>query len=204
MEPAIYRHFLNLIPGMPLAFLTIIILNGCGGKVLTYEQQLLGEADSLFKAGNYEFAKIRFDKIRTLKPESPAAKIAIYYLGYINVYYDNPFASWEAALREFRLYVTLYPDDSRVDEINSWIKLLVVMQSFKRNYIGTTDSISTLKLEKFMSDRAAKNTVPVDSILSLNEVLRKCGHVRDSLIRKNKDLENFIIDLERKCQEAIQ
>jgi len=189
---------------MPLAFLTIIILNGCGGKVLTYEQQLLGEADSLFKAGNYEFAKIRFDKIRTLKPESPAAKIAIYYLGYINVYYDNPFASWEAALREFRLYVTLYPDDSRVDEINSWIKLLVVMQSFKRNYIGTTDSISTLKLEKFMSDRAAKNTVPVDSILSLNEVLRKCGHVRDSLIRKNKDLENFIIDLERKCQEAIQ
>jgi len=177
---------------------------GCGGKMLTYEQQLLGEADSLFKAGNYEFAKIRFDKIRTLKPESPAAKIAQYYLGYINVYYDNPFASWEAALREFRLYVTLYPDDARVDEINSWIKLLVVMQSFKKSYIGSTDSINALKMEKDLTERAAKNLVPVDSVITLYELLRKNNHARDSLVRKNKELENFIIDLEKKCQEAIQ
>lgn len=203
MEYVICRNYFNIFATAPLVLLMLFIF-GCGGKVLTYEQQLLGEADSLFKAGNYEFAKIRFDKIRALKPESSAAKIALYYLGYINVYYDNPFASWEAALREFRLYVTLYPDDARVDEINSWVKLLVVMQSFKKNYIGTTDSISTLKQQKNISELAAKNTVPIDSILSLNEVLRKCGHVRDSLIRKNKDLENFIIDLERKCQEAIQ
>lgn len=182
------------------------IFLGCNGKVLTYEQQLLGEADSLFRAGNYEFAKLRFDKIRTLKPNSPSAKIATYYLGYINVYYDNPFATPEAALREFKTYVSLYPDDARVDEVNSWIKLLVVMQSFEKNYRGSIDSLAAIKTQQLLKEQAqaVKKNVSHDSIAILNDVIRKTYHLRDSLSRKNKELENFILDLEKKCQEAGQ
>ena len=169
--------------------------------MVTYEQQLLGDADSLFKAGNYEYAKVKYDKIRTLKPASPAARTAQYYLGYINIYYENPFASWEAALREFKLFVSLYPDDARVGEVNSWIKMLVVMQSFKKEFLGTTNRLESLKMEqveKTTQTPPAKSTVNIDA---LTESLRNCYHVRDSLDKKSKDLENFILDLEKKCKE---
>lgn len=203
MTHTIIRYQHTLVFCSVILAIIIAGTTGCGGRYVTYEKQLLNEADSLFKAGNYEFAKIRFDKVRTLRPKSPAAKIAQYYLGYINVYYENPFASWEAALREFKLFATLYPNDSRIDQVNSWIKLLVVMQSFKKNYMGTTDSISKLnRKQKELSRRGRK--VPTDSIRILNDVIRRCNHIRDSLVRKNEDLENFIIDLEAKCQESIQ
>jgi outer membrane protein assembly factor BamD (BamD/ComL family) len=169
--------------------------------VVTYEQQLLRDADSLFREGNYEYAKVKFDKIRTLKPSSQAARTAQYYLGYINVYYENPFASWEAALREFKLFVSLYPDDARVDEINSWIKLLVVMQSFKKEFLGTTNRYEELKQQKDATETITPK-VSTANIDGLTESLRNCYHVRDSLNQKSKDLENFILDLEKECQET--
>lgn len=177
-------------------------LSGCGGTMVTNEMLVLKEADSLFRAGNYQYALRRFDRVRTLRPKSPAAKIAQYYLGYINVYYENPFANWEAALREFKLYATLYPNEAKVDEVNSWIKLLIAMQSYKKN-IGTTDSIEKMNPKQIKLPKKSKN-IPKESIRSLNEKIRRCNHVRDSLIRKNKDLENFIIELEATCQDAIQ
>jgi outer membrane protein assembly factor BamD (BamD/ComL family) len=189
-----------------LLFLTIALM-GCGGKYVTYEQQMLSEADSLFREGNYEFAKVKFDKVRSLKPGSPAARTAQFYLGYINVYYENPFANWEAALREFKLFVSLYPQDARVDEVNSWIKLLVVMQSFKRDYMGTTNRLEELRHKKTTdasSVSAAPQKQPPLSIDGLSESLRMCNHARDSLNQKSKDLENFIIDFERKCKEACK
>jgi outer membrane protein assembly factor BamD (BamD/ComL family) len=184
-----------------IAAMCFLNLTGCGGRVLTYEQQLLGDADSLFRAGNYEYAKVKYDKIRSLKPSSPAARTAQYYLGYINIYYENPFASWEAALREFKLFVSLYPDDARVDEVNSWIKLLVVMQSFKKDFIGTSNKIDSLKTVQQTTalNTATKTNINIDV---LTESLRNCYHVRDSLDKNSKDLENFIIDLEDKCREV--
>jgi outer membrane protein assembly factor BamD (BamD/ComL family) len=168
---------------------------------LLYEQQLLAEADSLFRAGNYEYAKVKYDKVRTVKPSSSAAKTAQYYLGYINIYYENPFASWEAALREFKLFVSKYPDDQRVDEVNSWIRLLVVMQSFKKDYIGTTTELEELHKEKLEKSEAVQSKPSVD-VRVLTESLRNCFQVRDSLNKKSKDLENFIIDLEKRCIDA--
>ena len=182
--------------------LIICLLSGCGGKYVTYEQQLLTDADSLFKAGNYEYAKVKYDKIRTGKPGSPAARTAQYHLGYINVYYENPFASWEAALREFKLFVSLYPDDIRVDEVNSWIKLLTVMQSFKRDFLGTTNRLEELRQKKTEIVPPVAPSKPSPNIDALTESLRNCLHVRDSLNQKSKDLENFILDLEKKCGEV--
>lgn len=194
--------YMRIRAGILLSALIVAVFVSCGGKYLTYEQQLLVDADSLFDAGNYEYAKDKFVKIKTLKPTSPAARTAQYYLGYINIYYENPFASWEAALREFKLFVSLYPDDARIDEVNSWIKLLTVMQSFKRDYLGTTDRLEELRLRKMeqLAVPAQKQATP--AVDPLSESLRNCYHVRDSLNQKSKDLENFIIDLEKECQKV--
>lgn len=180
---------------------TIVFLYGCAGKVLTYDQQLLSEADSLFRSGNYEYAKVKYSRIRDAHPETEAAKSAQYFLGYINVYYDNPFANWEAALREFKMFSTLYPQDNRIGEVSSWIRILVVMQSFKKEYQGTS-----LKLEQFKNKETketdSKNLLRKLNIDVITESLKKCYDDRDSLVKKSKDLENVIIDLERKCQQA--
>lgn len=181
---------------------SIWIFAGCHGKVLLYEEQLLAEADSLFRASNYEYAKVKYDKVRTLKPASPAARKAQYNLGYINVYYDNPFASWEAALREFKLFLSLYPDDPKVDEINSWIKILVSMQSFKKDYSGVSNRIEELQLKQIQAEQTLQSRQSSVNIEAITESLKNCYHTRDSLKERSKDLENFIIDLEKECQAA--
>lgn len=178
----------------------MLLIPGCGGTVVLYEQQLLNEADSLFKAGNFEFAKVKFLKIRDLKPESPSARAAQYYLGFINVYYENYLANWEAALREFKMFATLYPDDFRIHEVNSWIKLLVVMQSFKKDYIGANAQFKELKSRE--NERDTNSPQLKVTIETLTESLRNCYDDKANLVKKSEDLENVILDLEKKCQQA--
>lgn len=181
---------------------SICFLTGCGGKVVTYEQQLLFEADSLFKIGYYELAKSKYQKILLLTPNSPATRLAQYYLGYINVYYENDMASWEAALREFKKFLALYPDDVRADEVKSWIKILNAMQRFKKEYGSVKEELAKIKpSEKEECEVVPQQTSPL-TIDALNESLRNCTHTKDSLLKKNKELENFILELEKECQEA--
>lgn len=182
------------------AVLSVFLMWGCTAKVITYEQQMLFEADSLFKAGNYDHAKARFSKIQESKPESDEAKRAQFMLGLINLYYDNPSANWEIALQKFKKFASLYPDDYRIGEVNSWIRLLVVMQSFKKEYRGTADKLEQLAKSKEMEvPQPQPRKVNIDAI---TESLRNCYNDRDSLTRKSRELENFILDLERKCQQA--
>jgi outer membrane protein assembly factor BamD (BamD/ComL family) len=190
----IYLYFLILST-------ILIILSGCGGKMILYEEQLLSEADSLFRAGNYEYAKVKFAKIRDAHPETEAAKTSQFYLGYINVFYDNPFANWEAALREFKMFTTLYPQDNRIGEVNSWIRILIVMQSFKKEYQGTANKLE-LANRKEIKVNESKALLEKKTSDSYTEQLKICSDGRDSLVRKTKDLENVILDLERKCQDA--
>jgi outer membrane protein assembly factor BamD (BamD/ComL family) len=175
----------------------MILLTGCAAKVVTYEQQLIGEADSLFKVGNYEYAKVKYARIRNSKPESEWARTAQFMLGYINVYYDNPFANWEAALREFKLFVTAYPTDVRIGEVNSWIRILIVLQSFKKEYDGTATQMEQLKAKDTESNNARRMNVD-----AITESLRGCYVDRDSLSKKIEDLKNVIIEMERKCQQV--
>ncbi len=192
---------IRLIEILLLLFATTLFLGGCAAKRYSYDQQLFFEADSLFKVGNYEYAKVKFAKIRDAHAETDAARLAQFYLGYINVYYDNPFASWEAALREFKNFVTLYPRDIKTHEAQSWIRILVAMQSFEKEYQG-----STYKLEQQKSrESKEKDQQQVQRKLlieSNSDQLKKCTDDRDSLSRKTRELENFILDLEKKCQAA--
>jgi outer membrane protein assembly factor BamD (BamD/ComL family) len=178
----------------------LLIQSGCTVKSFSYEQQLLSKADSLFRVGNYEYAKVKFAEIRDAHPETEAAKTSQFYLGYINVYYDNPFANWEAALREFKTFITLYPEDNRIGEVSSWVRILVVMQSFKKGYQGTVNQLELAK-NREIKEIDAKAIVKTKTD-AYTEQLKNCFDGRDSLVRKTKDLENVILDLERKCQDA--
>lgn len=181
-----------------------MLLGGCAAKRYSYDQQLLFEADSLFRAGNFEYAKVKYAKIRDAHAETDAARLAQFYLGYINVYYDNPFASWEAALREFKNFVTLYPRDIKTAEAQSWIRILVAMQSFEKEYEGSSYKLEQLKTKESKESKE-KDLLQVQRKLlidSNNDQLKKCTDDRDSLSRKTKELENFILDLEKKCQAA--
>jgi hypothetical protein len=194
----------RLIEIFILLFALTMLLGGCAAKRYSYDQQLLFEADSLFRSGNYEYAKVKYAKIRDAHSETDAARLAQFYLGYINVYYDNPFASWEAALREFKNFVALYPRDIKTGEAQSWIRILVAMQSFEKEYEGSSYKLEQLK-SKESKDSKEKDLMQVQRKLlidSNNDQLKKCTDDRDSLSRKTKELENFILDLEKKCQAA--
>lgn len=185
----------------------ITILFGCvaADKFSTFDKQMLSEADSLFRVGNYELAKIKYMKIRDMKPAPSVAKKAQYYLGFINVYYENPFANWEAALREFKLFASLYPDDFRIEQVNSWIRVLVVLQSFKKDYVSNVSRLEDVSKQRQTDSRLIQEHMQAQTktaMDSLSATLRNCNEYRDSLVRKAHDLENVILDLERKCQQA--
>jgi outer membrane protein assembly factor BamD (BamD/ComL family) len=182
----------------PVLILFSLLLFGCAAKVVNFEQRMLNEADSMFHAGNYENAKLKYTRIRDSGPQSEPARSAQFNLGYINIYYQNPSANPEAALREFKLFAALYPEDFRIGEVNSWIRLIVVMQSFKKGY---QDTIS--KIEQQIKDKDQQlNQARRVNIDIVTESLRTCYEARDSLNRKVNELENVIVDLERKCQQA--
>lgn len=183
--------------------ITVFLFFSCAAKFPSFEKQLLFRADSLFKVGNYEYAKVNYAKIRDAHPETDVAKTAQFYLGYINVFYDNPFANWEAALREFRMFATLFPQDYRIGEVNSWIRILTVMQSFKKEYQGSITKLDQVKIkdQKETEFKSVEHRIKIDSIA---ETLKKCFDDRDSLVRKTKDLENAILDLEKTCQGAVR
>ena len=175
-----------------------LLFFGCAAKVINFEQRMLIDADSLFHAGNYEAAKLKYTKLRDTGPQSEQAKTAQYNLGYINIYYQNPSTNPEAALREFKLFTALYPEDFRIGEVNSWIRLIVLMQSFKKEYQDTMN-----KIEQQIKDKDQQlNQVRRVNVETVTESLRICYEGRDSLARKVKELENVIVDLERKCQQA--
>jgi len=172
--------------------------------MITYEQQQLHDADSLFRVGHFEFAKIRYQDIVKSNPNSSAARTAQYNLGYINVYFENNLGSWEAALREFKKFASLYPDDDRIDEVNSWIQLLLAMELFKKNYNASIDKTKILETELTAKDAEALAEKPPVDVNALNESLRSCTLAKDSLQKKTKELENLILELDERCQQAIK
>jgi tetratricopeptide (TPR) repeat protein len=170
------------------------VLVSCASQSFTYADKLLMEADSLFQAGNYEYAKIRYTKLRDEYPNTRAGARAQYNLGYLNVYYDNPFASWEGALREFKRFASLHPDHKLIEEVNSWIRLLVVLRSFKRQYEGSTRELKELQTRPFPPKRKKEEDESYDVLL---EAVRKCYSEKDTLLNKIRVLEDVISEIEK-------
>ena len=167
------------------------------GKMVTYKNRQLTEADALLYHGKYEEAKALYEKIRSSQPNAEEARTAHFSLAFINVFYKNPNADWNVALKEFKSFAALYPKDPRIGEALSWVRLLTVIKSFDNEFKRASSQVQRLKLDRTESKMTQR--MFLDSMASM---LRNCYQARDSLVKKNAELENVIIDLEKKFQQA--
>lgn len=152
------------------------------------------EADSLFKSGSYDDASRRFSKIGPTSEYGPKAQ---YYQGFINIYYNNPSADWETALVEFRKFAATYPTSDLLPQVNSWIRILVVLQTFKREYGATQMDLKTLQ-KKPPPQPVPRQNVSDQNYNILLESVSRCYTDKDSLVNKIKILEEVIEKIERK------
>ena len=172
--------------------LIALIFTHCASKnpkIVRYShfRQEFIHADSLFRTGNYEIAKMEFTRIRDKCKDPKIAASAQYFLGYINIYYENPFADYEAALREFQRFQTMYPNHEKIELVQNWIRMLTVLKNFSRDYNGSS---------KVLKDLGTKQENISKNYSSLQEAYLQCDAIRDSLINEVKALERLIIKLQ--------
>jgi len=192
------------------AAVTAAVLLACAGTVRNSQPSplrnaLMAEADSLFKNGNFEDAKITYEKIRiACAPASVEARKAHYFIAYIDVFHKNPWADWNSALTEFISFAALYPDDPHLDDVRSWIRILTTIKSFETEYRKTSHQV-----ERLTADKNASHETQRFHLDSMATILRSSYDARDSISRKgdslarqNADLITTIIDLEKKCQQV--
>ena len=158
-------------------------------KIVRYShfRQEFIHADSLFRTGNYEIAKMEFTRIRDKCKDQKIAASAQYFLGYINIYYENPFADYEAALREFQRFQSMYPNHEKIELVQNWIRMLTVLKNFSRDYNGSS---------KVLKDLGKKQKDISKNYSSLQEAYLNCDAIRDSLVNEVKALERLIIKLQ--------
>jgi outer membrane protein assembly factor BamD (BamD/ComL family) len=167
--------------------------------------RLMKTADSLFADGNFEDAKTTYEKIRLGQPPtSPEAQRAHYYIAYIDVFYQNPWADWNSALTEFKSFAALYTNDPHIDEVRSWIRILTTIKSFETEYRKTSHQMERLTATKNATRETQR--FHLDSMAGIlrssYEAVDSAGRKVDSLARKNTELIKTIMDLEKKCQQA--
>lgn len=163
-------------------------------QMVTYESQMLTEADRYFANHKYPEAVKLYRQICAGYPTSPVARTAQFRLGYAYLYYKNPLADWKLAQRELATFTRQFPGDELADEANTWLRLLAVLNSFEGQY-----SASTAKLRDIQS----KRMIPRTGYDSLFTALQRCDidrqsfmAERDSLSQKIKTLEQLILKLE--------
>jgi outer membrane protein assembly factor BamD (BamD/ComL family) len=179
------------------AVLAATLTASCASQAVQYtrERKLFVEADSLFEAGNFEYAIRKYSRIRNEYPRTPTGANAQYNLGFIHVYYENPFADYEAALREFRQFAKMYPKDRRIDEVNNWIRILTVLRDFAMHYEGNKEQLLTIK---------QRHTNTSKEYTNIQDAWLSCDAKVDSLQRRIivlqgnvEALEKIITELER-------
>jgi len=165
---------------------------GCASSmavsVYSYEDKLLAEADSLFRTGNYEYAKLKYTKIRDEYPKKLQGAKAQYSLAYINIYYDNPFADYNAALREFKRFAAMYPTDPRIDMVNNWIRILTILQDFGKNFYGSNSQLRALQ---------DKQSSIFKNYSTIQDAYLRCDKTKDSLIQRIQILEGIIAEIDK-------
>jgi hypothetical protein len=177
-----------------------VLLCGCAASNVaqyTYDKRLLADAEAKFENKRYPEALKIYQQLVTLPAysESPSSKLALYRIGYINIYYDNPKADPKAALEAFNSYKVRYPEDKYIGEINTITKILVVLKSFEEQYDATTARMKKLQ---------NKTAIESGSLDTLLETIQRCSTERDSLslertllVKKIVELEQTIVKMEK-------
>jgi outer membrane protein assembly factor BamD (BamD/ComL family) len=170
---------------------TGLLLYGCASSRMvqyTHDRKLFVTADSLFEAGNYEYAIRLYSQIRDKYTRTPSGAMAQYKLGYAHIYYDNPFADFTAALREFKRFSETYPDDPRIDMVNNWIRILTVLQDFDQDYSGSKRTLDQMRTRGVTIHKQYEN---------LQDAYLACDGELDSLKRVIISLEGKVDALQR-------
>lgn len=161
----------------------------------TFDKQLLDKADEKFKQRNYAEALDKYAEIVKTFPRSTSARSALFKIGFTNLYFDNPQADWMAALKAFRLFQKKFGNDPKTAEVNTWIRILVAMESFAAQYGQSSQRIQKLK---------TKTLEKSESVEQLREEFLRCTFEKDSLnleknalIQKIKELEATILKIEK-------
>lgn len=183
-----------------LCVIAAVFLCGCAASNVaqyTYDKRLLADAEAKFENKRYPEALKIYQELVTSPAysESPSAKLALYRIGYINIYYDNPKANPKAALEAFNSYKVRYPEDKYIGEINTIAKILVVLKSFEEQYDATTARMKKLQ---------NKTAIESGSLDTLLETIQRCSTERDSLdlertllVKKIVELEQTIVKMEK-------
>ena len=184
-----------------IVLLTLFSLWSCspGAKsyyrTYTFDKQLLADADGKFKQRKYSEAITQYDDIVKQFPRTESARIALFKIGFANIYYDNQQPDWSAALKAFRLFQKQYDDDLKIEEVNTWIRILVAMESFTAQY-----GESLARIKKLKTTTLEKS----ESVEQLREEFLRCSFEKDSLnLEKNaltqkiKELESTILKIEK-------
>ncbi len=168
-------------------FLAFLLFPGCAGELATTSRRSLSSADSLAATGDYLHAKRAYNRILQSRPNTSLAEDAQYQLGYLSIFYENPFADWEVALAEFKKYKEKYPMGRHIDKVNTWLSVLHALQSYNAGYHTQVD-----QAEKLISKRSTEKR----RIVGLADSVLRCEHERDSLRRALYGLENKLREYE--------
>ena len=153
----------------------------------TADKRALVEADSLAREGNYESALHTYKKISVDYSGAPSGATAKYKVAYFNIYYDNPFADFDAALREFEDFRRIYPKDRRVENANNWIRILTVLKEYEDNFQGKNSTLRTIRKQQELAMEQYRVT---------SEKLAGCETKSDSLEQAVEILEGVIKKLD--------
>jgi len=169
---------------------TLFMALGCSHITpnYTFDKKLLADADGKCKQKSYAEALKTYEEIVKTFPQTTSARIALYKVGFVNIYYDNPLSDWNAALAAFKLFQKNYPDDPRIEEVDTWIRVLVAMESFSAQYGETSARIKSLM---------NKSTEVSGNYETLLEAIQKCSGDKDSLDNEKNALNQKIKELEQ-------
>jgi outer membrane protein assembly factor BamD (BamD/ComL family) len=171
--------------------LFLLMAPGCSHVTTTqytFDKKLLADADGKCKQKSYAEALKTYDEIVKTFPQTSSARTALFKVGFVNIYYDNPLSDWNAAIAAFKLFQKNYPDDPRIEEVNTWIRVLVAMESFSAQYGETSARIKSLM---------NKSTEVSGNYETLLEAIQKCSGDKDSLDNEKNALNQKIKELEQ-------
>ncbi len=170
-----------------------MFLWGCSHVAIqyTYDMKLLDEGDAKFNEKNYPEAVKKYNEVLKSFPRRPSARMALYKIGYSYIYYENPQNDWTAALKAFRRFEKEYADDPKIEEVKTWSRMLVIMESFASQYTETS-----VRVQKIKNNYREKITTAEQ----WKEEFQRCSSEKDSLstekstlIQKIKELEATIL-----------
>jgi hypothetical protein len=163
----------------------------------TYDKSLLTVADAKFDKKHYAEALKIYQEL-AYSPDYAqmnSARLALYRIGYLNVYYDNPKADPKSALEAFNTFKLRYPHDKLIGDVTTWIKILVVLKSFEDQYDETLSRMKRIQ---------SKSAVTSGSLDTMFDAFQHCATERDSLgsersmlLRKIAELEQTIVKMEK-------